>query len=85
MDPCGEPIAPLGEHGYTTLTRVIPSALAALHAAARIEPEPERMLAWYRHECIAELGYLTAGQLVGMGRAPVVVAFLQSIRSGERD
>jgi hypothetical protein len=83
-DPRNEPIAPLGEHGYTTLTRVIPSALAVLRVAARLEAEPERVMDWYRHAHIAELGHLTAEQLVSMGRAPVVIAFLQSIGRGER-
>ncbi|HET6433740.1 hypothetical protein [Dyella sp.] len=83
-DPLDEPIAPLGEHGYTTLARVIPSALAVLRVAARIEPEPHWLMDWYRHTRIAELGHLTAEQLVAMGRAPVVIAFLQSIRRGVR-
>lgn len=39
---------------------------------------------WYRHTRIAELGHLIAEQLVAMGRAPVVIAFLQAIRDGAR-
>lgn len=83
-DPGDEPISPLGEHGYATLSRVIPSALAVLRVAAHIEPVPERVLDWYRHTRISELGFFTAEQLVGMGRAPVVIDFLQSIRRGQR-
>jgi hypothetical protein len=83
-DPRNEPIAPLGEHGYTTLGRVIPSALAVLRVAARLEADPERVMDWYRYARIAELGHLSAEQLVDMGRAPVVIAFLQSISRGER-
>lgn len=83
-DPCAEPIAPLGESGYTTLTRIIPSAQAVLHVAAQIEREPERVMDWYSRTRIAELGFFTAEQLVEMGRAPIVIAFLQSIRHGDR-
>lgn len=83
-DPRDEPIAPLGEHGYTTLARVIPCPLAVLRVAAHIEPDPERALDWYRHTRISELGLLTAEQLVGMGRASLVIDFLQSIRRGQR-
>lgn len=84
-DPRDEPISPLGEHGYTTLSRIIPSALAVLRVAAHIEPDPEQVLDWYRHARISELGFFTAEQLVEMGRAPVVIDFLQSIRRGQRD
>lgn len=83
-DPRDEPIAPLGEHGYTTLTQVIPSAVAVLRVAARIEPDPRCLLDWYRHTHIAEMGHLTAEQLVDMGRAPVVIAFLRAIHAGAR-
>jgi hypothetical protein len=84
-DPRDEPIAPLGEHGYTTLSRVIPAALAVLRVAAHIEPVPEQVIDWYRHTPIQELGLLTAEQLVEMGRAPVVIEFLQSILRDQRD
>lgn len=83
-DPCGEPIAPLGEHGYATLFRVIPSALAVLRVAAQVEPEAESLIDWYRYTTVAELGHLTPEQLVGMGRAPLLVAFLLAVRDGER-
>ncbi|WP_431636052.1 hypothetical protein ACQVBX_01070 [Dyella sp. KULCS107] len=83
-DPRDEPIAPLGEYGYSTMVRTIPAALAVLRVAARLEPEPEWVMDWYRHTRIAELGHFTAEQLVAMGRAPVVIAFLQAIRAGAR-
>jgi hypothetical protein len=83
-DPRDEPIAPLGEHGYSTMVRIIPAALAVLRVAAQIEPEPESVMDWYCRTRIAELGHLTAEQLVAMGRAPVVIAFLQSVRAGAR-
>lgn len=81
-DPRDEPIAPLGEHGHSTMVRIIPAALAVPRVAAQIEPETEWVMDWYRRTRIAELGQLTAEQLVAMGRAPVVIAFLQSIRDG---
>ena len=84
QDPGDDPIAPLGEHGYATFSRVIPSALAVLRVAARIECDPTKMLDWYRCTRIDELGYLTAEQLVALGRAPVVIGFLQAILRGER-
>lgn len=83
-DPCDEPIAQLGEHDCTMPARVIPSALAVLRVAAQIEPDPGRVLDWYRHVWISELGFLTARQLVRMGRASMVIDFLQSIRCGQR-
>lgn len=84
-DPCDDPIAPLGEHGYATFSRVIPSALAVLRVAVWVECDPVKVLEWYRHTRIDELGYLTAEQLVALGRAPIVIDFLHSIVSGERD
>ena len=83
-NPLDEPISPLGDHGYSTLSRIIPSALAVLRVAAGMEPDPLQVLDWYRHTRIAELGFLSAEQLVAMGRAPVVIDFLQSIRRGDR-
>lgn len=83
-DPRDEPIAPLGEHGYSTMVRITPAALAVLRVAAQIEPEPEWVMDWYRHTHIVELGHLTAEQLVAMGRASVVIAFLQAISDGLR-
>ena len=66
------------------MVRIIPAALAVLRVAAQIEAEPEWVMDWYRRTRIAELGQFTAEQLVAMGRAPVVIAFLQSIRDGAR-
>ena len=83
-DPSDDPIAPIGDNDYTTLTRIIPSALAVLHVASHIEQDADRVMDWYYQTHIAELGFLTAEQLVGMGRAPIVIAFLHSIRCGER-
>lgn len=82
--PPDEATSPLGEHGYSTLSRIIPSAMAVLRVAARIEPDPAQVLEWYRHTKIAEFGSLTAEQLVTTGRAPAVIHFLQSIHRGDR-
>jgi hypothetical protein len=84
-DPRDRLISPMGEHGYATLFGIIPVALAVLRAAAKVEPNPGEVIAWYRKVHIAELGNLTAEQLVSMGRAEFVIAFLQSIRDGCRD
>ncbi len=84
-DPQDQIISPLGDYGYSTMFRIIPSALAVLRVAAQIEEEPQSVMHWYRHTRIAELGYLTAEQLVAMGRAPNVIAFLQAVRDGQRD
>ncbi len=79
------PIGPLDRASHETLLRIIPTALAVLYVAVQIEPSSERVLEWYLYTPIAELGYLTAEQLVSMGRASVVIEFLQSVSRGERD
>lgn len=84
-DPKDRLIAPMGEHDYSTLFGRIPVALAVLRVALEVEPDPVRVFAWYRHTRIAELGQLTAEQLVLMGRVEAVIGFLHSIRDGERD
>jgi hypothetical protein len=84
-DPTDRLIAPVGDDSYSTLFHLIPAALAVLRVAAGIEPDPPAMMAWYRQTPIAELGYLTAEQLVALGRTDAVIAFLQSIRKGSRD
>jgi hypothetical protein len=84
-DPSDRLISPVGERSYSTVFGLIPATLAVLRMAAMIEPDPPTMLAWYREIPIAELGSLTAEQLVMLGRAEAVVAFLQSVRDGARD
>lgn len=84
-DPQDCLIAPVGEHGYSTIFSLIPAALAVLRVAAEIEPAPVEVLDWYRRARIAELGNLTAEQLVSLGRAEAVIVFLRSIQAGERD
>ena len=39
---------------------------------------------WFHHDPIRELGGWTAAELVRMQRGPQVVAFLRSVRRGER-
>lgn len=84
-DPRDRLISPIGEHDYSTLFGRIPTALAVLRVAAEIEADPAVVMHWYRHVRIAELGYLTAAQLVALDRAEAVIAFLRSARDGERD
>lgn len=76
---------PQGVHDCIMMSWIIPSALAVLRAAAEIEPDPERVLDWYRYTPISELGSLTAKQLVWAGCASIVIDFLQSIGCGRRD
>lgn len=84
-DPADRLIAPIGDHAYSTLFQLIPTALAVLRTAATIELSPINVLEWYRSDPVAELGYLTAEQLVSLGRAEIVIAFLRSIGAGLRD
>ena len=83
-DPADRLIAPIGDQAYSTLFQLIPAALAVLRTAATIEPNPINVLEWYRSDPVAELGHLTAEQLVSLGRAEVVIAFLCSISAGWR-
>lgn len=84
-DPADQLIAPVSEHTYSTLFRLIPSTLALLQIAAAIEPNRARAINWYRQVPIAELGHLTAEQLVALGRTDAVIAFLRSVQDGARD
>lgn len=84
-DPRDRVICAVGGGRYSTLTEIIPAALAVLRVAAEIEPTPARLLDWYQHDAISELGCLTAEQLVSLGRADTVIAFLQSIHDVERE
>lgn len=84
-DPLDRLISPSGEGDCSTLFGRLPAAQAVLRVAAQIEPEPAAVLDWYHQVRIAELGHLTAEQLVSLGHAEAVVAFLCSARDGERD
>jgi hypothetical protein len=84
--------------GSSTLPRVLPvratrpvvagdamsAAFAVLRAAARLEPDPGRAVAWYRDVPIAELGSRTANELVALGQGDAVTAFLGAIADGRR-
>ena len=85
VDPCDRVIAPVGEDSYSTMFSLIPAALAVLRVAAQIEPDPADVLRWYRQTPIAELGHLTAAELVSLGRSATVIEFLGAVRDGERD
>lgn len=62
----------------------MPTAFAVLRAASRLEPDPCRAMAWYRDVPIAELGSLTANELVALGQGDAVTAFLRAIADGRR-
>lgn len=65
-----------------------PPDLASIHIwrlALSIENDTACIEAWYRSVPIRELGGLTAQQLVSQGNSTLVIGFLRSIRSGERD
>lgn len=85
VDPSDQLIAPVNEESYSTVFSLIPAALAVLRVAAEIEPDPVNVMRWYRQTRIAELGYLTAAELVSLGRTEAVIDFLSSIRDGQRD
>jgi len=79
------PTSPGDENGYRAFIELMPVMLAVLQMAIRIEPDPIAAALWYRNIAIAELGNLTAAQLVSRGRASEVIAFLRSICDGGRD
>jgi hypothetical protein len=85
VDPSDQLIAPVGAESYSTVFSLIPAALAVLRVAAEIEPDPADVMRWYRQTRIAELGYLTAVELVSLGRTQAVIDFLSSVRDGQRD
>ena len=84
LDPADRLIAPVGDSSYSTIFNLIPTTLAVLREAAGIEPDPQAMKHWYRQVPIAELGYLTAEQLVMLGRTAAVISFIRSVRDGAR-
>lgn len=83
-DPRDSVIGPVGDHRYSTIFGIIPDVLAVLRTAAEIERDSARLYAWYMDARIAELGDLTAQQLVALGRADAVIAFLGQVRDGAR-
>ena len=83
-DAADQLIAPVGESHYSTLFGLIPADLAVLREAADIEPGPSALKEWYRKVPIAELGHLTAEQLVMLGRTAAVISFIRSVRDGAR-
>jgi hypothetical protein len=85
VDPSDQLIAPVSDETYSTVFGLIPATLAVLRVAAQIEPDPADVAYWYRQTRIAELGHLTAAELVSLGRAAAVIAFLNSVRDGYRD
>jgi hypothetical protein len=78
-DPRDIVLCPVGEHVYATLFGVIPDVLAVLRSAARIEHDHHRLLEWYVQQSIACLDNFTASELVRLGRAELVIDFLEAI------
>ena len=68
----------------TPLVPARTAALAVLEAAAELEPELAEAVAWYLLVPIAELGQLTASELVAQGREAAVLAFLRAVIDGRR-
>jgi ketosteroid isomerase-like protein len=62
----------------------IPTMLVVLQMAMQVEADPVEVASWYRDTGIAELGDLTAAQLVSLGKTGDVILFLHAIRHGER-
>lgn len=79
-DPMDELICVGSDTNYSTLLHLIPATLAVLRVAAEIEPEPAKVLDWYRSTGIEQLGQLTPERLVALGRTEEVVSFLRTIR-----
>jgi hypothetical protein len=63
---------------------VTPATSVVLRMAMDVEADPVEVAAWYRDTRIAELGDLTAAQLVSLGRANDVIMFLCAVREGRR-
>ncbi len=76
---------PFDEDGHGRFLEAVPAVLRVWRAALQIEPDPIEAASWYHRTRIAELGSFTAAQLVSPGRSDEVVAFLLSVRDGERD
>jgi hypothetical protein len=84
INPSGQLMSPGGDLGYGAFSNLIPVTFAVLRIAAEVESSPASVMEWYQKTPIAELGQFTAEQLVALGRADLVIAFLTSIRDGAR-
>ncbi|WP_232821141.1 hypothetical protein [Dyella sp. C11] len=78
-DPHDRIICPVANDAYSTIFGIISAEMAVLRIAAEIEPTPWRLLDWYQNDCIAELGGMTAQQLVMLGRTEAIIGFLHRI------
>lgn len=82
---CAEHFSPhAAVEDYSFTTQAVRDVLAVLQLAQTIEPDPWRLMHWYRHTAIAELDGLTAEKLVCLGRTDEVMRFLRSICLGAR-
>lgn len=62
-----------------------PGVMAVFHAAALIEPDPGKVMVWYCDTPIAQLNRMTARELVAVGQAGKVLAFLRYIDEDHED
>ena len=81
----GSPMPPFDEDGDNSCSDVMLKTLVVLQTAMQVAADPVKVAAWYCDTTIAELGDLTAAQLVSLGRADEVIVFLRSVRDGKRD
>ncbi len=72
------------EDSRSAVFDVMPTTLLVLRMAREVETDPVALASWYRDTRIAELGDLTAAQLVSLGRADDVIMFLCAVRNGQR-
>ena len=78
------PAFSLDEGSHSAFVDVMPTTLLVLRMAREVEADPVALASWYRDTRIAELGDLTAAQLVSLGRADDVIMFLCAVRNGQR-
>lgn len=71
---------------YKTTTPMDDPGIADIfHAAALIEPDPRKVMSWYCDTPIAQLNHMTAQELVAIGHANKVLAFLQHLGDDHED
>lgn len=83
-EPGGWLASPFDEDGYSAFFGVVPTMPVVLRMAMEVEADPVEAASWYRDTRIAELGDLTAAQLVSLGRTDEVIMFLCAVRDGKR-
>jgi len=79
------PTLPLNKSATTSHTRVEWEQAVVLSVARGIEPDADKVMAWFSGDLISELGGKTARQLVEEGATARLLDMLVTIRSGHRD